>query len=380
MRIAIITNSSSYEPRVHMAADFFSRQGHQVFMILSDFVHREKIKGRPAKEDSVFIDTIPYKHNMSWKRLYSHYDFSKKVYTYIENEDYDLIYVLIPANSLLKYMALYKKRYKKDLIVDILDLWPESLPLDLIKKIWPVSIWSAMRNNNLKYADLVITECNLYQKELKAYLTYSSVVNVYWPRETEEKLVLNTMKSDDQIHICYLGSINHIIDINFMVKLLIAIQNYRAIKLHIIGDGENKDELLERLESAGINMTFYGSIYEEPEKMKVLSVCDYGLNIMKHSVCVGVTMKSVDYLYAGLRLINNIKGDTWQLVENDAIGYNCNYENMDIIAQRIAKEVIGKEDKEAVRQCYLRNFSRNAYENSMKRCLDIIEKIQERSE
>lgn len=380
MKIAIITNSSSYEPRVHMAADFFSRQGHQVFMILSDFIHREKIKGRPAEENSVFIDTIPYKHNMSWKRLYSHYDFSKKVYTYIKNEDYDLIYVLIPANSLIRYMALYKKHSKKNLIVDILDLWPESLPFNLIKKIWPVSIWSAMRNNNLKYADLIITECNLYQKELKAYLTHSPVINVYWPRETEENPVLNRVKNDDQIHICYLGSINHIIDINFMVKLLISIQNYKAIKLHIIGDGENKDGLLERLKSADINTTFYGSVYDESEKMKVLASCDYGLNIMKHSVCVGITMKSVDYLYAGLRLLNNIKGDTWQIVETDGIGYNCTYENMDIIAQKIAREVTGKEEKEAARQCYMRNFSRNAYGNSMKRCLEIIERIQERSE
>ncbi|WP_333646097.1 hypothetical protein [Lacrimispora sp.] len=380
MRIAIVTNSSSYEPRVYMAADFFVRQGHQVFMILSDFIHREKIKGRPAKENAVFIDTIPYKRNISWKRLYSHYDFSKKVYDYIQNEDFDLLYVLIPANSLAKYAALYKRHYKKLLIIDILDLWPESLPIDFLKNVWPISIWSAIRNNNLKYADLVITECNLYQKKLECYLKHSQVINVYWPRETEKKVVLNARDNDGRIHICYLGSINHIIDIDFIIKLLSCIQNHKMIDLHIIGDGESREELLKRLDMAGIKTTFYGSVYGESEKMKILSSCDYGLNIMKNSVCVGVTMKSVDYLYAGLKLLNNIKGDTWRLIENNGVGYNCSYENMSIITQKIVQETITEEDKLTAHQCYLHNFSRGSYIDSMERCLKMIEKIQERLE
>lgn len=378
MNIAIITNSSSYEPRVSMAAEFFAEQGHEITMILSDFIHREKVKGRAAKPRTIFINTVPYKHNLSVRRLYSHYDFAKKVYTYVKEADFDLLYVLIPANSLAKYMTLYKRRYHKVLIIDIIDLWPESLPFNFLKSIWPVSIWSAMRNKNLKYADLVITECNLYQKELNEYLIPSPVINVYWPREIEEMITFNTGESDGRIHICYLGSINHIIDIDFMVELLRCIQNQKPIILHIIGDGENKDELLRRLDLAGINTLFYSSIYDESEKMRVLSACDYGLNIMKRSVCVGVTMKSVDYLYAGLKLINNIKGDTWELIEKYEIGYNCDYENMEMVAKKVSKERVKKESKAVVRQCYLHNFSKSAYENSMKKCLEIIGKVQEK--
>lgn len=378
MKIAIITNSSSYEPRVQMASDFFARRGYQVCLILSDFIHREKRKGHPPVKNAVFIDTIPYKQNLSFKRLYSHYDFSKKVYAYLKHEDFDIIYVLVPANSLAKYMALLKRKYHKGLIIDILDLWPESLPFDFAKKIWPFSTWMKLRNDNLKYADLIITECNLYQKVLKDHLIQMPVLNVYWPRETEEMVDLHEREDDEKVHICYLGSINHIIDIDFMVKLMVRIQEHKAVMLSIIGDGESREELMKALDSAGIDTVFYGPIYEESEKMKVMVACDFGLNIMKNSVCVGITMKSVDYLYAGLQLINNIKGDTWQLVEEDGIGYNCNYENIDTVAQEIAENVIGKEAKEIVRQCYLGNFSKGAYVNSMEKCLEIVETIQER--
>ena len=232
---------------------------------------------------------------------------------------------------------------------------------------------------------MIITECNLYQSKLREYFGDVPAVTVYWPREAEEReetafLEGEAGEAHEQVMLCYLGSINNIIDIDYMVKLLTCIQKYKQVKLHIIGDGEKKDELLVKLKTAGISAVFHGSVYEEAEKMKVLHSCDYGLNIMKPSVCVGVTMKSVDYMYAGLRLINNIQGDTWQMIEEYGIGYNCCLENAEAAAEKIAGETVRKEDKAAVRQCYRENFSRDAYGKAMGECLGIIEEAADKAE
>ena len=37
---------------------------------------------------------------------------------------------------------------------------------------------------------------------------------------------------------------------------------------------------------------------------------------MKQEVFVGLTMKSIDYFEAGLPIINNIHGDTWNIVKD----------------------------------------------------------------
>jgi hypothetical protein len=44
---------------------------------------------------------------------------------------------------------------------------------------------------------------------------------------------------------------------------------------------------------------------------------------MKPGVCVGLTMKSIEYLSHSLPLINNIRGDTAQLVRDLKIGVNA---------------------------------------------------------
>lgn len=48
----------------------------------------------------------------------------------------------------------------------ILDLWPESLGGKKLQKLWPFQCWRRLRDDHLKAADLVITEC-LFSKVYK---------------------------------------------------------------------------------------------------------------------------------------------------------------------------------------------------------------------
>ena len=64
------------------------------------------------------------------------------------------------------------------------------------------------------------------------------------------------------------------------------------------------------------------SLYIETEKHKILSRCHFGLNVMKDSVCVGLTMKSVDYFRHGLPIVNTIPADTARFVESRDVGVN----------------------------------------------------------
>lgn len=368
MKIAVITSSSSYEPRAEMAAFFFQSRGHQVTKIQSDFIHREKVKGREKKVDTIFIDTMPYYRNLSLKRLLSHYLFAKKVYDLIEDQFFDVVYVLIPANSLMKYMANYKEKSKSKLIVDIIDLWPESLPFRYFKKIWPVTIWSNMRNKYFDRADLVITECELYRNVLQEYLRNSNTSVIYWPKEYHEEVPEQSERDLKNVHLCYLGSINHIIDIKFIVKILKEIKKHKAVLLHIVGAGEKKEELLKQLETARIKYIYYGPVYDEIKKLKILTDCDYGLNIMKKSVCVGMTMKSVDYMYAGLPMINNIKGDIWDMIEQNKLGYNCDKSTLATVASKAIENIEQmRESRWLIHQFYVNMFSEKAYFDLMGR-------------
>jgi hypothetical protein len=98
-------------------------------------------------------------------------------------------------------------------------------------------------------------------------------------------------------------------------------QKKKAV-LHVIGNGEQKEKLLSEVKAAGVQVIDHGVVYDETKKQEIFDQSQFGLNLMVDTVFVGLTMKSLDYMSHDLPLINNIKGDTWKIVEEEQIGFN----------------------------------------------------------
>lgn len=371
MKAVIVTNSTNYEPRAEKVGIFLQKHGCQVMWLETDFNHMEKKKKRRQSAGHQYIDTVPYKKNLSFQRLYSQYDFSRKVFHILKDEKIDLLYILIPANSLVPIAARLKVRLHIKVVIDIIDLWPESLPLKGLKGFWPVRYWGKLRDDYLKEADLVITECGLYQQILhldEKISGWKSAVTMYWPKENEAKGD-NVFQPDmDHLHMAYLGSINNIIDMELILEILEKVNQKKKIILHVIGDGENRHLFLDELRKHDILTEYHGIIYAEKEKKRIFAKCSFGINIMKESVCVGLTMKSIDYFCYGVPMINNIQGDTWKLIEDYGIGINCGRNNVNMCAE----EVIGRAEKiqekrEVIRELYKRLFTEEAMEEVLRK-------------
>lgn len=364
MKVVIVTNSSSYEPRAEKTGAFLEKNGHQVLWIETDFLHREKRKGRLPKKDHVYLDTISYKKNLSVRRLYSQYDFARKAERFLRGQEIDLLYVMIPANSLARAAARIKKMSHAKLVFDIIDLWPESLPVKGLERFWPVQYWRRLRDDHLGAADLILTECEMYQSRLK--MGGTDRATLYWPKEQNPKK-RSVMLDNSAIHIVYLGSINHIIDIGEIAALLSCVDRKKKVMLHVIGDGERREEFLTALKQKGIQTEYHGSIYEEDEKAAIFSKCSFGINMMKPDVCVGLTMKSVDYFCYGLPIINNIKGDTWKLVEDYGIGVNLEPGSYEAAAQSIIEFPAQQEEmSRRIQELYQEKFTDEAFYSVLK--------------
>ena len=336
MKVVIVNCFETYEQRVDLLYKYFRQKGYEVFVIESDFMHFKKVKRTDRKENFIFVESKPYYKNISIKRLKSHYKFAKDSFKKVEHINPDLLYVMLPPNSLAKFAGKYKKKNPNvKLYFDIIDLWPESMPIGKIKLLPPFMVWKNLRNNNLKLADFIITECNLYQAVLKDILAGCKTETIYLAN-LKSKVNSNPNLSNDEIQLCYLGSINNIIDINKIKELIYSINKLKPVTLHIIGDGESKEILIDEIKSTGASVKYYGKIYDSQRKQEIFDKCHFGLNIMKDSVCVGLTMKSIDYFQHGMPIINNIQEDTTNLVNKYKIGINITNSNIDEVANKIA--------------------------------------------
>lgn len=362
--ICIINCFETYEHRVDLLINYFEKRSFTVKVYASDFQHFEKIRRSNSKRCYEFIHVRAYKKNMSMSRLYSHYNFAKAVVRRMEEEEYDLIWVLVPPNSLVKRLSQYKRNHEKaKLIFDLMDLWPESVPVSTLKTSIPFKIWGELRTKYLKYADRIVTECDLYRDKLPDEIDMRTVYTLYLARDIK-KYDLTCKLSKECIRLCYLGSINNIIDISVIVELVDKIRKKKTVELHIIGDGEKRDILVNAVKQTGAAVVYHGKIYESAAKIDIFNNCHYGLNIMKPDVYVGLTMKSMDYFEAGLPVINNIRGDTWEIIKNNHLGFNLE-ENTDIDAI-VAYDL---DMRNRVREFYEKTFGIGTFEEGIDRIL-----------
>ncbi len=355
-----ISCTHHYNERILPVETTLREAGYDCTYITSDFHHIAKKTHRVELPHCIQIPTVPYTKNISVQRICSHIRFARDAFKTVAKLQPDLVYVEVPPNSLCRQGARYKKKFPKTtLIFDIFDMWPESFPNSRAKQLLalPFRVWAQFRNRGLPKADLVLTECDLFRSRLQKYLANTPNQTLYLCRPGATTDGVKEIPRQEAIHLCYLGSINNIIDIPAIAALIGQTQKLRPVVLHIIGDGESKDAFIADVEATGAQVQFHGKIYDAAQKQAIFEQCSFGLNIMKDSVCIGLTMKSLDYFAGGLPIINTIAGDTYTLVQEQGVGINLDRADPAHTAKLLAENT--PEENLQMRRATLEMFHRH---------------------
>lgn len=358
----------SYNVRIRFVEEYFQKNGYNVKIISSDFDHRNKKKYQNNRKGLELLNVPEYKRNISLSRIQSHRVFAKKSVKRALQLQPDLLYVSGPPNFLFKYFAVNKNKFNgAKLIFEIGDMWPETMPISGKKEVLlklPMKIWALLRDKYIVKADFTIFECELFKKLVISNAKETRGETIYLCKEQNKTELIEEQISNECLEVVYVGSINNIIDIDLIAEISKKIAAKKKIIVHIIGDGEQRQDLISKLSDENVDVDYHGIVYDETEKSKIYSRCSFAFNIMKDTVCVGMTMKSIDYFEAGLPLINNISGDTHDFVVNSVCGFNVDWNSIDTVVECIcavsADEV--RKMKQSSRQLYEKHFSKAAFE------------------
>lgn len=371
-RAVLISCFNWYVARLKPIRELLIERGYEVLVLIADYDHIKKRIVTPQFAECTYIHVPDYTSNISLTRIRSHLSFGKQCKKIIEKLKPDLVYCQVPPNKVVNYCADYKKKNPDTkFVIDIIDLWPESMPLGLFRNTPPARMWMKWRDGAIRSADHVFTECDLYKEKLKRVLVPSktSTLHLYKEQTDEERQlireIINREKTDDVIRFAYLGSMNNIIDIDGICGVIQSfISSGHTCELHSVGDGESREKFEKAVKNTGCTTHFYGPVFDELEKIRILTPCDYAVNMMKGDIAVGLTIKSIDYLSYGLPLINNIKGDTEMIVNANQLGWNINdtnYTDMEFDYHLF--------DHNMIADCFNNLFSKNVFISSVCRFL-----------
>ena len=412
MKKAVIVScfdNYSYEVRTKYIEKVLRDMGYRTVIVAGDFDHRNKVTYHVERDGLKMIHVPTYKRNLSVGRIYSHYIYGHKVERILRKIKPELVYAITPPNFEFSAVSNYKKKAKRDakVVYDVVDMWPETLPVTgMLKKLASpfLSVWKSIRNKALPDADGILYECNLFRDtvndDLGEILSKKGVLQkrVYFCKKDsmifEKSSPLGraltsggfesmlekgpdfkeTGENQNSFKIIYLGAINNITDIELIGKVIAEIAKRRKVVLHFIGNGEGIDTLKELTEAAGARFINHGIVYDEYEKARIMGDADAALNIMKETVYIGATMKSLDYFSLGIPVINSVKGDTAKLMEEYGAGVSVSNENYkNNIRDFLSKDKNAVEDmRKASRRLFLDNFEEEKIEGELAEFFEMV--------
>tara|TARA_B110000027_G_scaffold133516_1_gene162220 strand:- start:3664 stop:4812 length:1149 start_codon:yes stop_codon:yes gene_type:complete len=338
-KVLIISNFHENSPisRSNMAMKFYLDRGYNPIVLCSNFSHSLKEFREFDDAKVITLNTIAYSSSLSVKRILSYLMFSYEVFKFLGKNTFDIVYVNFPPNGLGLPLLLRKNRFNK-LVVDVIDLWPESFPHN--SSIVQNSLFYVMgfipkmlRKIIIDSSDFCITESELFYKKLNLVKKYNSKVIYIKKFQTE---VPNYESLSREMSIIYLGNIGAIYDFESLFKIIKGIEKKRKVKLHIIGLGPMSEWLIKNLKSLRISYDYHGASFDETRKKEIISDCWFGYNGYKRNTEVALSYKSVDYLSYGVPLLNSAKEDTKRMVDNENIGYNFYSETLEPIIDKLS--------------------------------------------
>lgn len=323
--IAACYGSYFFHERIEYIYHSLCNCGCDTMVLMSDYDHltKKRISDGAYPEYVHFVPTKPYRKNVSVSRIFSHLYFSYRLYHMLCEERPDVVYYLAPPNSVAYSVSLYKKQNPSSCIItDVMDLWPEGFPIPHFNSKFNIFAWimKELRKRGLVVSDGAVLECSLYEKKLSQILPQNRRVIHLPARELERDPFDNA--NSDSLNIAYIGQVSKLIDIDKVIDILSILMKRYSVAIYVIGAGCNYENFICRLRNTVTEVHDYGAVYDVREISHIFSKCHYGLNIMKDSVQVGLTMKSMTYIGLNIPLINNIKHDTWELIEKYQAGYN----------------------------------------------------------
>lgn len=329
----------------------FKNCGYQVTHVSSDFDHAQKAYvNLPLEEDvdGVYVKRLhvmDYKKNLSVRRILSHLQFANKLRKYLNslNEKPDFIYCVTPTSTSAYVAGKYCKKHDIKFIIDLIDVWPDSLiPLYKTKIIEIITApWSFITHSAYKMADYICGESIKYANHAHLFNPSAPWYPIYLGvnKKKTKQLISESRVSPPEykasIRLCYGGDLGNSYGFDAILEALTYIHEKGvAYEMFFVGGGDRQEYIENYSRSHHLNVTITGKI-PYCDYLKYLSVCDVAFNAFTKNTKVVHSYKFNDYMATGNFVLNNLKGETAEMIDKYEIGVNYEDEQLGRILYRI---------------------------------------------
>jgi glycosyltransferase involved in cell wall biosynthesis len=289
---------------------------------------REKLMGFDVHR----VPLYPSHNRSSVGRIANYLSFflSSLIYGLINGRKFDLAYVYHPPITVGLAAALWGRLWRVPFVIEIQDLWPDSVAASDMAGVKPLSrLLHGVCNSVYRRAARIVVQCpGMKRKLVERGVPAGKIAVVYnWTDEqafeTAADFSLPLLKAPDGFKLIYAGNFGRAQNCETLIRAVaLASQRVSNLELLMIGDGV-EEKKLSRLaaELGATNIAFHprvprktmGAIYPLADAL----VCTLTRQDLFSYV---IPTKTQAYLAAGRPILMSVNGDAARLITDAGAG------------------------------------------------------------
>jgi len=242
-----------------------------------------------------------------------------------DKEKYDYIFVSTPSIFIPVAGMFAKRKMKAKLIVDVRDLWPESLiGIGFFNKKWILKFAYKLEYKIYHAADNII----INSKGFYSYIASTGIAPnriSFMPNSLTEKELSTVPKKNtsDQLTVIYTGNIGLAQDIEKLILIAEHLKEYKNIAFKIIGYGYQKRELGESIEAKQLpNIQLIDPKNREDTLAEIVNADIAYVSLVEKDVFKKVLPgKVMDYMSMRKPIVADVAGYAKEVIEEAQCGF-----------------------------------------------------------
>ena len=305
------------------------------YTLLKETVEYEEDGKKTEDKDGVkfvWVKTYPYERN-NIKRMINIVSYAWKLNFLIPKLGLDKPDIIIgstvhPFASLVA--SKFAKKYKVPFIFEIRDLWPQTF-IDM--NLWTKDsikskVFKYIEKVTVNRSDKVIVLSPLTIEYLAKEYIYDKDNMLLLPNGINDDFIRPiSQKFDNKIDITYLGGIDKVHGLEFLIDLAFSLRN-EEIEFNIYGDGKERKNLESMVNEKNlINIKFMGSVSKTkvPETLSKANL----LFVSTSNVLYGSENKLYEYMATGKPIVVATVGEHNNPIKDIDCGLALDRENID---------------------------------------------------
>ncbi|WP_255508425.1 glycosyltransferase family 4 protein [Exiguobacterium sp. Helios] len=241
-----------------------------------------------------------------------------------DQKQYSYIYATTPSIFMGLVGVVAKFIKKAPLVLDVRDLWPESLvgvgitkSRVLLAPLYWLEKWMYHR------ADQIVINSEGFRSYIESKGIAPEKIH-YIPNSIEEnEWLIKRRKVSEQVRVVYTGNIGLAQDVFLLLDVAEQLQEDGNIEFHVVGYGYHKEKFEEHVLKRGLTNIHFMNAMPRWDALKQLAKSDIAFATLVESTAFDTVTpgKIIDYMAMGCAIVGAVSGHAAKVIEEAGAGF-----------------------------------------------------------